>query len=255
MVELAIANDALLSFEDSDFGRDRLRNSKLDFLELKASTQYKLNIKNEKLVFEPQGPDMGEFDSKIEYHGLKYTPIILDKSMEKVEVSGYFQSPKFFQNSGKYFCDFLKERVKAIELPFIKNVIQFRLGDMASSKKTSKFHGYCGDDYWLPVLENISLNAKNCVVITDDKKHLNKFLPDTNKLISQLKIPVSERTDLEDFALLRNAENRFISNSSFGWWASYLAEKGNTFVPNQWYKGKENLIADSELKILSWIYT
>ncbi|MBL4592445.1 MAG: alpha-1,2-fucosyltransferase [Flavobacteriales bacterium] len=120
----------------------------------------------------------------------------------------------------------------------IKNnsvAIHIRRGDYVSSDKTSKIHGLCDLDYYKNAIKLTSEKVLNphFFIFSDDYQWINdnfSFL-DNKEIISP-----NDSNPEEDLILMSKCANFIIANSSYSWWAAWLATNPNKMVisPKKW---------------------
>ena len=169
-----------------------------------------------------------------------------------IELNGYFQSYKYFDN---YFFDIIKfiklndiiDNTKEKYLNYFKNdtiSMHFRLGDY---KKLQDYHPILQYEYYEYSLEKIINNTNKdnydvlyfyekddvddvCLIINKLKERfirLNFINIDTNI------------TDWEQMLLMSSCNHNIIANSSFSWWGAYIGYKLNenkiVCYPSKWF--------------------
>ncbi len=166
---------------------------------------------------------------------------------------GYFQSEKYFFNikdTIKNLFEHQESITKEVETylnSFDGNtcVIQVRRGDYL---KLSNYHMVCDKSFYEKAM-NIIGSDTHFIFVSDDIEWCKKNFIGDNISYSPF---VDEITDL---CLISNCDNKIISNSSFGWWGSWLSKKkGVTICPNKWFnyegpKDFEDVYIDSWMRI------
>jgi hypothetical protein len=103
-------------------------------------------------------------------------------------------------------------------------VINFRGGEYRSIPKV-----LCRREYWRDSISHmISLNSEmKFIVITDDPEYAKLFMP--------FEIPTYHIDIGFDFYVVNQAKWLIISNSTFGWWASWLNNKANKILAPKYF--------------------
>jgi len=171
---------------------------------------------------------------------LKYTQVPKHCVLE-----GYFQSEKYFSP----ICQLIKEELT----PKAKypESIQKQVGSLLADRLSVSIHVRRGDylfaesgfqvcelDYYLDAITHLHqrLGRLNLYIFSDD--------PDWVKTnLVSLKIePINVRiintgSDVLDIYYMSSCRHHIISNSSFGWWGSWLGEKADSLIifPQKWF--------------------
>lgn len=161
-----------------------------------------------------------------------------------IKLFGYFQSPKYFEHNSDKIKE-LFSMSKEIEYNLksfmsktnIENKItvslNIRRGDYLEYKD---IHPFVGISY---INEAVS-KFNNCYiyVISDDIKWCINNVKSNNNILYF----VEEFEDYEQLYLMSLCDHNIISNSTFGWWGSYLNKNKNKIIiaPYIWYMGKTN---------------
>lgn len=170
----------------------------------------------------------------------------------KVQIYGYFQSPKYFQGHYETICTLMNlpaqiERVHNYHSKyFAENVhtigMHFRIGDY---KHIQDYHPIMPVQYYVSALNHLLLrrNGTECNVLYFCEE---KDLDTVSSMIAQIKYLVygvtfvradSTVSDWEQMLLMANCNDNIIANSTFSWWGAYLNQTHNKLVcyPNTWF--------------------
>jgi hypothetical protein len=191
----------------------------------------------------------------IKENGFHYQEIP-DRNYGLIMLSGYYQSPKYFQRYKDFIFKFikvennrliLKEKYKNI-LDFDKTIsLHFRLGDY---KLYPNIHPVLPNTYYKNALSFISSEESD--FISENKtNNVLYFCEDVDletveKTIEELKtdFPLlrfsrapSALTDWEQMLLMSLCRHNIIANSSFSWWGAYFNNNVSTIVcyPDKWF--------------------
>jgi hypothetical protein len=193
-------------------------------------------------------------------HGFEVIPY-----KECLQLQGFFQSEKFFEESKKDIIEKLLIGVKS-EMEKYKNVTKFtsnvefnyekplvsvhiRRGDYLNFPQ---IHTPCSLDYYKKALSIIKekIGDFKPVFISDDKDWCKETFKDLDCLIS----PFDD--EIEDLILMINCEHNIIANSSFSWWGAYLNQNPNKIVigPKKWFgprgpQDQQDIIPENWIKI------
>jgi len=204
------------------------RSYALDFLGLNQGTNYKVTIDAGILKFEP----LLKIDKcpLIEFREKSFTYSEIKMNAKHVELIGYFQSFKYFEEIAESLRNFILSHIAPQAGQSNAIFIHARLGDMALNPTSRAYHGIISDEYVRNALETFDMPNQKIVVITEDRKDLEKKLPWTASRADEIQCKSLE----EDFRTLLSAKNLIISNSTFSWWAAWLAE-AETAAPKNWF--------------------
>jgi hypothetical protein len=162
---------------------------------------------------------------------------------------GHWQSPKLFDNVAHLVFQHLQPktalpRVALESLRLIQGVdsvgLHIRRGDYVTSGRANKFHGVLPIEYYEVGIKTIKTSI--------EKPRLFIFSDDIDWCKSNLKIDQNDviyiNSGVEngwcDLYLMSLCRHHIIANSSFSWWASWLADKnyGTSRIvcgPGAWY--------------------
>lgn len=180
-------------------------------------------------------------------------------SPNRLNLFGYFQSEKYFQNcidevlAMLEFEDSLRKKCKAIykdilltnkkDLPLSTCAIHMRFGDYLDNK--GYYVQLAETDYYLKAInyiqtENIlSKQTKQALflVFSDDKSMAEDAMKKMGASGTNNYLIINSLTDIEDFCLASLCDHFITANSSFSWWHSYLSKNENKIViaPKKWF--------------------
>ena len=156
----------------------------------------------------------------------------------KVNLDGYFQSEKYFENCKEeirfYFTpddEVLEKIKKKYKKSLIGNTcsVHIRRGDYVNHP----VHGVCDANYYISSMELIKSkkNIDNFLIFSDDIEWCKKNIIGDN--ISY----IENNMDIEDLFLISLCNNHIISNSSFSWWGSWLCNYEDKIIiaPRRWF--------------------
>lgn len=152
-----------------------------------------------------------------------YQNIVLNPKLD-YNLSGYFQSYKYFDN--------YKEIIKELLTPNIKfensdNVaVHVRRGDYLNFPHVFRIMGM---DYYNRAM-SLFPNRIFSIFSDDIKWCIDNFRGDNI-------IFIQPGNDIEDFSYMMSHKDFIISNSTFSWWAAYLCKDENKVVvsPKSWF--------------------
>jgi len=212
-------------------------------------------------------------DTKI-YNCIKYNepnfhynpiPYIINN----IELNGYFQSYKYFDN---HFFDIIKfiklnsiiKNTKVKYLHYFENntiSMHFRLGDY---KKLQDHHPILEYEYYEKSIENIIINTSKDnydVLYFYEKDDIDDVCLIINKLKNKFTnvkfIGVDTNiVDWEQMLLMSLCNHNIIANSTFSWWGAYIGYKLNEnkiiCYPFKWFGPKLSHYNVSDLFLDKW---
>ncbi len=154
---------------------------------------------------------------------------------------GIYQTEKYFQNNSdsvktwfrikKEFEVEYQKKLEELDIVIDENlcVINFRGGEYRSIPKV-----VCRKEYWRDsILEMLKYNdTMKFLVITDDIEFSKEYMPFEIKTV---------HVDIGfDFYVVNKSKWSIISNSSFGWWASWLNDTAHKIIAPKYF-GAHNL--------------
>jgi hypothetical protein len=161
----------------------------------------------------------------------------LDREKNYVFI-GYWQNENFFKRYEEQIRqDFnlkkKKENHKGV-------ILQVRRGDFVNNKN----HEYCNLEWYKKALK--IMNEKNVFITSDDITWCKDNFENLNYNFSYL---IGNEKEILEYMV--NFKNFIISNSSFGWWGSWLSKSDNVICPKIWYPAdlRWNTSKDNWIKI------
>lgn len=181
-----------------------------------------------------------------EYEATGYYRYRLEHVDVGIDVTGYFQSAKYWENS----------------LDKVKPLLTFRAGiehqimlkfkrDGIFSRPTIGIHVRRGDyvgnpnyvnlpiTYYISALEEFfpDYSNYNIILFSDDLAYCRTHFDCIPN------VTFSDGTDIEDLIVMHNCDNLILSNSTFSWWGAYLGKihgkrKGKVIRPEHYFEGK-----------------
>lgn len=161
---------------------------------------------------------------------------------EKVAI-GFFQEYKIID---KYWInsidklkeyDFLKRSICDDHFDYIS--MHVRLQDYLMNKKTRRHHGVSGPKYYLDAIKYLydKDGIRDVKIITDSFKDVKNI----TDVFAQNKIrfEVVSQDFKSDFLALSLGKSIILSNSSFSWWAAFIANKlrnSTVIAPYPWFR-------------------
>ena len=173
----------------------------------------------------------------------------IDFSKRRNKFIGYWQSSKYFEGINGEIYDYFKQPNKFVDLN--QEFSFFDLGDSINvhvrrtdyltNIKARNFHGPLSLEYYfdsIGILRDMNYPSMPVVFFSDDPiwcQNAFKSLKNAFYIIPKKVVPV-----INYLHALSNSRNLVLSNSSFSWWAAWLAgyrEKNevNVVVPNRWF--------------------
>jgi len=159
---------------------------------------------------------------------MSYAPIPFQPD---TKLKSHFQSFKYFDHNRDYIRDLFAPSKDILDkiidtYPDTSNItaIQVRRGDYI---KFPNHHPLLSSEYYAKAVN--SLASEKVWVFSDDiqwcKENLHFYCP----------VEYIKDEDYIELYLMSLCKNIVISNSSFGWWSSYLSNDSNVYVPPIWF--------------------
>tara|TARA_B100000902_G_scaffold400025_1_gene474712 strand:- start:5347 stop:6201 length:855 start_codon:yes stop_codon:yes gene_type:complete len=171
---------------------------------------------------------------------------------DNIQLQGYFQSPKYFENI---------ENTIREDFKFKKKILT--LGNRLMPKSTSpiSLHIRRGDYITNPNHFSLDLNYyqnaidyfgkdKQYFVFTDDPnwfKQQDLYHSENFKLISE----ITKNSTPLDLYIMKSCKKHIIANSTFSWWGAWLSNSKEVVFPLKWYKDEGDSSEDLPLK--DWV--
>jgi hypothetical protein len=180
---------------------------------------------------------------RIEESGYHFDENIFNNCPDNVDLFGYFQTEKYFQNIESQIKEDFKfnEEIYTLakdtftELFLDQEVISLhiRRGDYL----TNSSHPVQPLEYYEQALSHFDNNT--LVIIFSDDPYWCK----EQKIFESDRFIISYGKDTKiDLCLMTMCTYHIIANSSYSWWGSYLADSKKTIAPKNWFSGELNKI-------------
>ena len=160
---------------------------------------------------------------------------------KNLEIQGYFQSFKYFQN-------YRNEIFELLNICQEKKLVVQKYGDYSDYTsihvrrgdylKLQDFYNVLGVEYYKKSMDSFEVGQK-FLLFSDDLEWCKK-----NFIFSEMIEFISCDHDYEELLLMSTCKNNIIANSTFSWWAAWFNENKNKVViyPKKWFGKKyENL--------------
>lgn len=181
-------------------------------------------------------------------HPIGWDPELAKKVPGK-RLRGYFQSHIYASSLDAIDKSLILELKNAS--PWYKNklaqiqeldvvAVHIRRGDY----KNNPDIGTLDMEYYLKALAQIDekMQFKNVWIFSDDK-NVGDELRRKLGACAQLVIQDANASDFESMILMSKAKKIIIANSTFSWWAAFLASSGTkVFAPSKWFKSLDDPI-------------
>ena len=167
---------------------------------------------------------------------------------DNVSLLGHFFSEKYFEHC-KEMIRFAFEMKPIKDLPEIKEnsiCIHVRAGDFGTKQfpRLDMMYYIRGIDQIFKVINE----RHYWYIFTDDIEYAKKmFLPNSH-------IYIGSNNYIHDFYLMQKCKHFIIANSTFSWWAAWLARSLKVVAPLRWF-GPEAKILSKDIYFIVNIYS
>jgi hypothetical protein len=185
-----------------------------------------------------------------EKEATKYTEIP-PLSENGIYLNGYLQSSKYFYN------DVIKNEIKELFKPtdavlatisakynlLLSNtnrviVVHARRTDYLRNQDIINFHGPLTPEYYKEAIKKMIQKVNNPIFLlcSDDNSFWDTIISDIPELFEGNYIILNNESDVNTLALLQQFQYFIIANSTFSWWASWLAKEVKSIIaPSKWF--------------------
>lgn len=163
-------------------------------------------------------------------------------------VRGYFQSPKYFEQIENIIkqefrvSTYCNEESEAFirQLNNSESVcVHIRRGDYIGNEKFE----ICNEKYYRDAIKYCLEKLQNprFYIFSNCPSDLKWIKDNFNLPGNKVYVDIGQN-EFDDLRFMYNCKHFIISNSTFSWWASYLAENINkiTVAPSRWYNSNED---------------
>jgi hypothetical protein len=172
-------------------------------------------------------------------------------SKNGIYLSGYFQSPKYFDNP------VIQNEIKSMIKPDIESlnilnqkytwlinnkdrvvVVHARRTDYLRNKDIIDFHGPLNAEYYINAINKMSSYVKNPIflLISDDVTYWLPLIKDIDNLYHNSIYMLDNESEIETLALIQQFSYFIIANSSFSWWGAWLSDNPlKVIAPSRWF--------------------
>jgi len=170
-----------------------------------------------------------------------------DLTEKGIYLNGYLQSSKYFYNNT------LKHEIRNLFQPdndllnhvyttykyLIENrervvIVHARRTDYLAA---AACHGPLEGSYYRKAVDEIMKKVDNpfFLLTSDDNSYWKEIEQDIFKVYQHEYFILEGESDIHTFALLQQFNNVIMSNSSFIWWTTWMANASNVIVPSKWF--------------------
>lgn len=161
---------------------------------------------------------------------------------------GYMQSSKYFYN------DAIKKEIRSMFTSTITKEIGFSYRHLLSNKQhvvviharrtdylknqdMINFHGPLPGSYYKNAVAKMLELVPNPIFLLcgDDNRFWQEIKEDIAEVYKRPNVLLEGETDITTFSLLQNFSNVIMSNSTFIWWTTWLADAKNVIAPSKWF--------------------
>jgi len=162
------------------------------------------------------------YNSRLDYNYLQ--EYLENNSSRKIIVKGHLQKYQYFKHHKKELRRWFRQ---PDYYPFISKddlVIHIRLGDYFEHNVDSSTH-CLSKEYYQKVID--LANPNNVFVVTEEPYH--EFIVEFSKKTG---CQVISQNSIKDFAFISSFNKICISKSTFSWWAAFLSDAEEIYIPN-----------------------
>jgi len=168
---------------------------------------------------------------------------MFSNSFDWVSLWGFFQSEKYFKHIEETIRkDFtFKDEILEPCEEMIENISDKVVGLHIRRKDylINPNHFFVGMEYYEEALSKFSDDTE-VIVFSDDPQWCME-----QELFADDRFMVSENDNgYVDMCLMSMCSDFIIANSSFSWWAAWLANKGRVIAPKKWFPNDDKSIVD-----------
>jgi hypothetical protein len=180
---------------------------------------------------------------KHRYKEPKFEYGLIPKYTEPVDLLGYFQSEKYFQNCISEIRNYFEPKDSLInkindkyknELSGLTCSIHIRRGDYVGSR----VHDVCNINYYNKCITHMkNLKVDKFLILSDDIQWCKE------NFIGNEFIFIEGNSTIEDLFIMSLCTHNIIANSSFSWWGSWLNKNPNKIVcaPSKWFADSSSI--------------
>jgi hypothetical protein len=189
---------------------------------------------------------------------LDVMPKIKDDIIRDVYLDGYWQSQEYFKDYKKdlvrQFC-YVSENAEYFAITNNLSdddsvAVHIRMGDYGNKKKFANYNYVINPQYYKDSINEVRKRIHNArfFICSNNIQKAKELLGEDSSYIyvnSDRKM-----SDLDEFKIMSMCRNHIISNSTFSWWAAWLAdgEHGITIAPNIVF-GNKHIIPENWVKL------
>ncbi len=162
-----------------------------------------------------------------------------------LQMRGYFQSPKYFteyadelrtlfQPNGNVLTTLKSKYKHLMEYRDRVVVVHARRGDYCTTAAAIEHHGPLPVSYYAKAMEQFPKDSL-FVLVSDEPLWWMEVLPQLPLLHSAEFHILMEPDEVLTFALLHQFQKYIIANSTFSWWAAWMADAKTVFAPARWF--------------------
>lgn len=263
---LAYDHNTALKLDLSWFQKQILRTYQLDGLNISADIASSEEIAS--MTHPRLSGWMGRMEQAFQQHRvvrektLSFDPFIVQRTPRNAYLIGYWQSEKYFLDIANELRQELtyrsppnrvNEDIMQLTLDTNSISLHVRRGDYISNPETSRILGFSGVDYYQKCIQMLAseVTDPHFFVFSDDMEWVKSNLTINYPVLYIDHNPVNHES--EDFRIMKTCKHHIIANSSFSWWAAWLASypQKRVLAPRRWFNDES--IDSQDLVPASWI--
>ena len=191
------------------------------------------------------------FKKEVSAKNIGFDEKLFNNCPDNIQLKGYFQSSKYFENIEEIIKKDFKFKKKFITLgnslvPKLNDPISIhiRRGDYL----TNPNHFSLDLDYYQNAIDYFG-EDKEYFVFTDDPswiRNQNFYNPENFKVVSNF----TNGSTVLDLYIMSLSKKHIIANSTFSWWGAWLSNSKEVIYPLRWYKNENE--SSEHLPLKSW---
>jgi hypothetical protein len=180
-----------------------------------------------------------------ESHDNTLLPQLTDKG---IYLNGYLQNINYLKDSQEIVKELFKPSINSFRQVYLKYqplidnkdrivVVHARRTDYLRNQDIINYHGPLSVEYYKSAINKMCKYVKNPIFLlsSDDSSFWVSVIKEVTELTNNFFV-LEDENEINTLILLQQFYYFIIANSTFSWWASYLAKDiKKIFAPRKWY--------------------